>query len=84
MKTIVAFLLVAGLAACNDHTGDTGSDASRPDAHAMIDAGAPDADCVANPVSSTDILNACTTAQRVPKHPATGCWYADGGLPPPP
>lgn len=94
MKAILALLLLVGVAACDDGTGNTTFDARpRPDADhnpdidaepSPIDAAPPDADCVTNPTTPEQILNACTTAQRVAKDPAVGCWYDDGGLPPPP
>ena len=47
--------------------------------------GGPDggvADCVTNPTTSTDILNACTDAGFIDKTPVLPKLQADGGLPP--
>lgn len=39
-------------------------------------------DCVTNPTTYLEIINACTTAQRVVKDPDLSKYYVDGGLPP--
>jgi hypothetical protein len=87
------FLILSGalLVACGGgHGDDDGSgthDAAVADAP-IADAGAPDADCVENPVTSQQLLNACTDAQRIHKDPqlptssATGCWFDGTSLPP--
>jgi hypothetical protein len=40
------------------------------------------ADCVVNPTTSADILNACTDAGFIDKTPVLTKLQADGGLPP--
>ena len=39
-------------------------------------------DCVANPTTYLDIINACTTATRITKNPVLTQVLPDGGLPP--
>jgi hypothetical protein len=81
----VIYLIVSGalVVACGGGHGDddgTGHDAATADAP-IVDGGAPDADCVENPVTSQQLLNACTDAQRIHKTPQlptsaeAGCWF---------
>jgi len=67
-------------AACgeNGNHGDTPKDAPAP----QIDAGAPDASCFTDPHTYNEIINACTTAVKVPKTPNLPLLNADGSLPP--
>jgi hypothetical protein len=51
---------------------------------AIADTGAPVDDCVKNPKTHLEIINACTTAQKIDKHPTLPLLLPDGGLPPPP
>ncbi|MFO0675098.1 MAG: hypothetical protein U0169_01060 [Polyangiaceae bacterium] len=52
-------------------SGDTdGGDGSTPD------------DCVRNPVTHEDIINACTTSERIDAKPVLPLLRADGTLPP--
>ena len=46
--------------------------------------GPPDAACFTNPTTHYEIINACTNAQFVDKHPNLPLQYPDGGLPPMP
>ena len=46
------------------------------------DAGPADAGCVINPRTSLEILNACTDAGFLDKHPSLPLLLPDGGLPP--
>jgi hypothetical protein len=46
------------------------------------DAGPPAATCIANPATSTDLLNSCTDAGFIDKKPVLPLLQADGGLPP--
>jgi hypothetical protein len=39
-------------------------------------------DCVENPTTHLEIINACTNATRVPKSPTLTKLLSDGGLPP--
>lgn len=57
---------------------------AQPDGQAPSDGsvdGGP-SDCVQNPQTHEDIINACTTAQRVVKNPTLDKLLPDGGLPP--
>jgi hypothetical protein len=72
----------------NEATADAGSSSSggtsgttvNPDGGTLPD-GAP-ADCVQNPQTYLDILNACTDATRIQKNPTLDKLLSDGGLPP--
>jgi hypothetical protein len=45
----------------------------------------PDAsDCFTNPKTHFEIINACTSAQKIAKSPSLPLLLPDGGLPPPP
>jgi len=71
-------LLASACGSSNNNTPvDAGIDAGTD---AGVDAGA--ADCVTNPTTSTDILNACTDAGFIDKAPVLPKLQADGGLPP--
>jgi hypothetical protein len=61
------------LAACGGTNNNTALDAG-PDAAV--------ADCVTNPVTSLDLLNACTDAGFIDKSPVLPLLQSDGGLPP--
>jgi predicted outer membrane protein len=53
-----------------------------PDA-GIADAAPPaDANCIDNPTTSQELMNACTTATKVAKDPTLTLQYQDGGLPP--
>jgi hypothetical protein len=66
-------------AACGSSTStltDGGGDGG------VADSGAPPA-CVMMPMNThTDIINACTNAQQIDKHPVLPLLNADGTLPP--
>jgi hypothetical protein len=53
---------------------EAGPDSTLPD-------GAP-SDCVMNPTTHLEIINACTDAVRITKNPTLPLLLADGGLPP--
>jgi hypothetical protein len=77
----VVFLLSAcgdGDEAIVDGSGDV--DAATVDSGGVVDAGA-DASCYIDPVTHLEIINACTTAQKIDKHPELPL-LTDGGLPP--
>ncbi len=67
--------------ACGDD-GSAPKDAAPIDA--VGDAGTPDADCFTNPTTHDEIINACTTAQKITKTPTLPLLLPDGGLPPVP
>ena len=75
------FLAVALVfaAACGDD-GSAPRDAAPEDA--VTDGGMPDADCFMNPQTHDEIINACTTAQKITKNPTLPLLEADGSLPP--
>ena len=86
MKKILLTAFLA-LAACGDDPGagdDDGDDDTVEHDARPIDAPTtpPDADCVTNPQTSEQILNACTDAERIEKHPVMPLQLPDGGLPP--
>jgi hypothetical protein len=72
--TIFATLILVFAAACGDD-GDT-----KKDAAVAIDAGV-DASCFTNPMTHEEIINACTTAQKIYKTPNLPLLEPDGSLP---
>ncbi|MGE0398094.1 MAG: hypothetical protein AB7T06_15440 [Kofleriaceae bacterium] len=82
MKTLVAIFFAVPLvfiAACGDDgAGPKDAAADGPPG----DAGTPDADCFMNPQTHEEIINACTTAQKITKNPTLPLLNADGSLPP--
>lgn len=66
-------------AACGDDGNSAPKDAPPP-----ADAGTPDAECFMNPQTHHEIINACTTAQKITKNPTLPLLLPDGGLPPVP
>jgi hypothetical protein len=80
--------ILIGLSALMLLASACGGNSNNPPADAGIDAGidagvdAGAADCVTNPTTSTDILNACTDAGFIDKTPVLPKLQADGGLPP--
>ncbi len=77
MKMFLALALVFS-AAC-------GNSSSSPKDAAVQDAGTsgggPDASCFTNPTTHYEIINACTTAQKVYKDSHPPLEHADGTLP---
>ena len=77
MKTRARLFLLslAFAAACGDDGADQPKDAG-------VDAsGTPDASCFENPQTHAEIINACTTAQKVYKKPSLPLLNQDGSLP---
>ena len=72
---IFAALVLAFAPACGDD-GETKKDAG------VSDAGAPDASCFTDPMTHEEIINACTTAQKIYKTPTLPLLEHDGSLPP--
>ncbi len=60
------------------------SDALSSDAPDAIDAAETVPECYTNPKTHYEIINACTDAARVDKHPSGLPFLPDGALPPPP
>lgn len=75
-RAIVTSLFVVLCAACGDDGPATPRDA------APADAGPPDASCFENPTTHEEIINACTTAQKIYKDPILPLLEPDGSLPP--
>jgi len=78
MATPVLAVALAMTSACGGGGGKTMADAGAPDASS----GPPDASCFTNPTTHLEIINACTNAQFVDKHPNLPLLLPDGGLPP--
>jgi hypothetical protein len=86
MRSLLLALTLVG--ACGDDSGDP---PGQPDARQNSDAatgadappGGPDASCFMNPTTSVELLNACTTAQKIDKDDSDlPLLNADGTLPP--
>jgi hypothetical protein len=76
MRAILFGLVVVFGAACGDDPPARGSDAG-------VDAsGTPDASCFENPQTHEEIINACTTAQKIYKDSRPPLLEDDGSLPP--
>ncbi len=73
-------LLLAIAPACGD---DRDHDSKKDGGTVVIDAGpgTPDASCFANPQTHEEIINACTTAQKIYKTTHLPLLDADGTLP---
>jgi hypothetical protein len=69
-----AAILLLAIAAC-------GNNAKTPK-DAGIDSGGLDASCFTNPQTHYEIINACTTAQKIYKNSHPPLLNADGSLPP--
>ena len=66
--------------ACGDDTSSGTFDAPLP-VDAAVDA-PPDASCFTNPTTHNEIINACTTAQKIYKDSHPPLVNSDGSLPP--
>jgi hypothetical protein len=78
MRTLIfAIVALAFAPAC----GDDGN--TKKDGGVALDA-APGsaADCYTNPTTNDEIINACTTSQKIVKHPTLPLMGSDGSLPP--
>jgi len=85
MKAMLSLALTLLFAAACGDDGSAPKDAAPDDA--VTDGGSTDADCFTNPQTHDEIINACTTAQKVYKNPTLPLTLPDGGLaplPPPP
>ena len=83
MTKLMSLLLCLPLvlaAACGDDGGKAPQDASPHDAG--VDSGPADASCFTNPTTHQQIINACTTAQKIYKDSHPPLQHADGSLPP--
>ena len=80
MKRILAVAVLV-VAACGDD-GPSSVDAPwSVDDAGVVDSGV-DASCFTNPQTHEEIINACTTAEKVYKTPVLPLLLDDGGLPP--
>lgn len=77
MKTILVAITLVFAAACGDDDPKGPQDAGVTD-----DAPPPDASCFENPQTHYEIINACTTAQKVFKDSHPALLNSDGTLPP--
>ena len=88
MKTLFLGLALVFAAACGDDGNVASIDAPPGNPDAGTDgASGPDASCFENPTTHTEIINACTDAQKIyATRPAPPLTLPDGGLPalPPP
>jgi len=76
MRALLFGLALASAAACG---GDGGA---RPHDAGVDAGGPPDAPCSENPQTHAEIINACTTAQKIIKKPTLPLLNQDGSLPP--
>lgn len=76
MRALLIALPLVFAAACGDDA------ASEPKDAGIDAAGPPDASCFENPQTHNEIINACTTAQKVFKTPSLPLRNPDGSLPP--
>jgi hypothetical protein len=81
MLAIFSALALAFAAGCSDSNPAQKDAAVTHDAPVDSGVGGPDASCFTNPTTHNEIINACTTAQKiyVPGRPALQ--LPDGGLP---
>jgi hypothetical protein len=89
MKTRLALgavlaLSLSAFAACgssNNNPADARMITNPPDANVDATVAPADANCISNPTTSDELMNACTTADKVDKHPTLPLQLSDGGLP---
>jgi len=79
MRALLFSTLALAFAACGGDDTQT-----KKDAGVVMDApsGGPDASCFTNPTTHYEIINACTTAQKIYKDSHPALLNADGSLPP--
>jgi hypothetical protein len=79
MRALIFATLTLAFAACGGDDTNT-----KKDAGVVMDAppGGPDANCFTNPTTNDEIINACTTAQKIYKSSHPALLNADGSLPP--
>ena len=79
LRSVFVVLPLVFAAACGDNADTPKDDAALPP---PIDASVPDASCFTDPKTYTEIINACTTAEKVFKDSKPPLLNADGSLPP--
>jgi hypothetical protein len=79
MRVLLFSAVALAFAACGGDDTQT-----KKDAGVVMDAppGGPDASCFTDPHTHLEIINACTTAQKIYKDSHPVLQYSDGGLPP--
>ena len=77
MRAIIAAVVLAFVAACGDDGNNAAKDAGVMDAPG----GGPDASCFDHPTTHYEIINACTTAQKIYKASHPALQHPDGTLP---
>ena len=79
MRALIFATVALAFAGCGSDDNN-----SKKDAGVVSDApnGGPDASCFENPTTHYEIINACTTAQKVYKTAHPPLQNADGSLPP--
>ena len=75
MRTLLVLALLAACGTDNNAKKDAGV------MDAPVDSGGPDASCFTNPQTHYEIINACTTAQKIYKTSHPPLERADGSLP---
>ena len=80
LLSIFTALVLAFATGCSDDAA-VKHDAGVHDAPADATSGGPDASCFTDPHTHNEIINACTTAQKVYKSARPPLQMPDGGLP---
>lgn len=81
MRSIVLAVAALALTACGDDVAVQRDAAADADA-GVTDADNPDASCFTNPQTHVEIINACTTAEKIDRQPVLPLLNPDGTLPP--
>ncbi len=80
MRALFLSVMVVLAVGCGDDGADS-PDARGGDAATDAGAGESDAACITNPQTHQEIINACTTAEKIYKTPTLPLLLPDGGLP---
>jgi hypothetical protein len=75
MRSTIFTALLAFASACGDNH------VTKEDAGVVVDAAPVDASCFTDPHTNEEIINACTSAQKIYKTPVLPLRNADGSLP---
>ena len=96
MKRAICTIILLVLAACDDSSSAVKEPSPGPTGTNTVDSGpsggqdgggtdggdAEPTDCVMNPKTHAEIINACTNAAKITKNPVLPKLLPDGGLPP--
>jgi hypothetical protein len=82
MRAILTVVALAFVIACGEDPKQFHDAAVKMDAGVDTGGGGPDASCFENPTTHYEIINACTTAQKVYKNSHPALIGSDGTLPP--